>query len=221
MVLIRTLLPIEYAKFRRHLVGLSETDRAKRLGAATHILDVAAYIEQIDALQDRVIGAFDADMQLIGVVHIKFADLQDTGNPPVQANIGISVDESFRGRGVGTLLLEQALLCARSRGVRFLYAMGLRTNNALVRMGEKLGASIVCKAQDFEARLRVLPPQDESLLGLIMAQSLALVDERLKWQHRKQHQMFAAAHRQALSAREAVPGGASLHQVLSMPLLAN
>lgn len=111
------------------------------------------------------LGAF-ADKDLVGVVEYDV----DPQRPTV-GEIAVAVADDWHHRGVGTLLIEHLVHCARTCGLRFFEADTLAENNAMQRVFTDLGLRVERRFEGAEVRVMVrLDESDERYL--------ARVDER-------------------------------------------
>src|SRR5438477_3803019 len=120
---VTELSRIHRAALLRHFVALDAHDRRLRFGAPTGASALRTYVARIDFERDAVFGIFDADLELVGVVHLARAS--------EHAELGISVLAAHRNQGVGAALLMRAALRARNWGVRALYMHCLRDNQTI------------------------------------------------------------------------------------------
>jgi RimJ/RimL family protein N-acetyltransferase len=140
---------------------------------------VARYTDLIDFSHDEVFGIFNRRLELIAQAHL--AALPD----PRQAEFGVSVLPSARGRGYGGRLFDHAVLHARNRGIDTLLVQALSENTPMLRIARSAGATIEREGGEALARLR-LPPEDlRSRLDEWVEDSAAEIDYRLKVQARR------------------------------------
>jgi RimJ/RimL family protein N-acetyltransferase len=78
------------------------------------------------------LAAVDADDRLIGQL-----DARGRGDRP--AEIGMAVAEGWRGRGVGTALMQRCVDWARDQGIHKLALQVWPHNDAAIRLYEKFG----------------------------------------------------------------------------------
>lgn len=55
------------------------------------------------------------------------------------AEVAVSIDAGFKGRGVGWTLLEHVARCARARGFRRLQSIESRANHAAIELEQEMG----------------------------------------------------------------------------------
>jgi len=152
---------------------------------------VRAYVARIDFAQDVLFGVLDEELRLLGVAHV--------ARSPRFAELGVSVIDDFRGRGIGGALLARAHLRARNWGVGALFMHCLTENAAMMRLARRQGMNIVTEAGEADAWLELPPADAGSHFGEVFAQRVALFDFALKSQ-------VASARRLAAVLR---PGTAS------------
>ena len=112
-ILVRELSRPERPALETHLLALGGEDRRLRFGAAFNDAAVSAYVERIDFERDALFGVFDDALHLTGAAHV--------ARSGAHAELGVSVLEDHRGRGIGGALLARAHLRARNWGVRALF----------------------------------------------------------------------------------------------------
>ena len=133
-----------------HFLALSAGDRGLRFGMALAPETIAAYVGGIDLAGDAAFGVQDETGMLVGAAHLAFArDL---------AEVGLSVLEAHRCRGIGTALFECAVTHARRRPTpRFI--MHFHSGNAAIRrIARNIGMDIhVGTDGSAEAHLQLSP----------------------------------------------------------------
>ena len=171
-ILIRELPRLERATLERHFLALSAGDRRLRFGAPMSDTAVHGYAAGIDFERDAVFGVSGDDLRLLGVAHLARA----LGH----AELGISVLEDARGRGIGGALLARAHLRARNWGVHALFMHCLAENAAMVHLARKQDMAIVTSAGETDAWLGLPPADAGSHFGEVFEQRVALFDHALK-----------------------------------------
>jgi GNAT superfamily N-acetyltransferase len=181
---IRELWPAERPALYEHFLSLATVDRRLRFGAALSDSTVRDYVARIDFGHDALFGVFDEELRLLGVAHVARAD--------DHAELGVSVLEGHRGRGIGGALLARAHLRARNWGVGALFTHCLTENAAMMHLARRQGMDIVAEAGEADAWLRLPPADAGSHFGEVFAQRVALFDYALKSQLAKTRRLAAA-----------------------------
>lgn len=167
---IRTLDFNELPLFRDHLRRLDREDRRLRFGTAVDESVIDRYVRGIDVARDRVLGVFDAGGRLIGAVHV--APGEDDG-----CEFAFSVDAEWRGRSIGTQLMERAVLWARNRGLRHAHVYCLAENLPMRHLARKAGMELTHAPGEAEGVMPLLPATPLSLLRELSAERWALWEQ--------------------------------------------
>lgn len=181
VVPIRALTSRHRRRVAEHLLALSEPDRYLRFGYVATDSQVNKYIDGLDFKRDEIYGIFNRQLQLIAMAHLAISS--DPKNPNC-AEFGVSVSADARGKGLGTALLERAILHARAERIDMLFIHALSENAAMLKIARKAGAVVESFGGEVEAHLH-LPHQDfsermESAVKDAVENSLGEVDFRLK-----------------------------------------
>ena len=171
---IRELSRAERPALREHFLALHSNDRRLRFGTPLSDHAVREYIERIDFGHDAVFGVADDELRLLGVAHVARGD--------GHAELGVSVLEGERHRGIGGALLARAHLHARNWGVHALFMHCLTENAAIMRLARRQNMEIVAEAGEADAWLKLPPADAASHFGAVFAQRVALFDYALKSQ---------------------------------------
>jgi GNAT superfamily N-acetyltransferase len=170
--LIRELSRFERPALERHFLALGAQDRRLRFGVPLNDFSVRGYVARIDFERDAVFGVSGDDLHLVGAAHL--------GRTDGHAELGISVLEGHRGRGIGGTLLARAHLRARNWGVRVLFMHCLTENSAMLRLARKQGMAIVTRSGETDAWLELPPADAGTHFGEVFEQRAALFDYALK-----------------------------------------
>ena len=117
---------------RTHFLALGAEDRRLRFGFTARDSTIERYVKDIDFTRDAVFGvrnALDEGRQFDGITHLAL----DKNH----AEIGVSVLEDARGRGIGSALVSRAAMHARNRGIEVLYMQCLSENRAIMRIAAR------------------------------------------------------------------------------------
>jgi GNAT superfamily N-acetyltransferase len=181
---IRELWASERPELYEHFLSLGADDRRLRFGAKLGDATVREYVARIDFGHDAVFGVLDDELRLLGVAHV--------ARSPAFAELGVSVLESFRGRGIGGALLARAHMRARNWGMGALFMHCLTENAAMMRLARRQGMDIVTQAGEADAWLRLAPADAASHFGEVFEQRVALLDYALKSQVANARRLAAA-----------------------------
>lgn len=171
---IRQLSRAERPALHEHFLALGPHDRRLRFGTPLSDHTVHEYVERIDFAHDAVFGIADDELKLLGVAHVARA----AGH----AELGVSVLEGHRGRGIGGALLARAHMHARNWGVHALFMHCLTENAAMMRLARRQNMDIVAEAGEADAWLKLPKADAASHFGAVFAQRVALFDYALKSQ---------------------------------------
>ena len=181
---IRTLTVAELPKYRDHLLRLDAKDRRLRFGFIIDHAGIREHIRRLDPRTDRIIAQIDDDLRVVGAAHIAPAD-DDA------VELALSVDRSWRGRGLGAELFDEAVLRARNRGMRRLYIYSLVDNQAMRHLARKAGMAMHSGAGESEACLALPPPTPLSLLRELASERWGMYDYSVKANRRARRPLVA------------------------------
>src|SRR5207237_4352979 len=171
---IRELSRAERPALIEHFLKLGSHDRRLRFGTPIRHHAVREYVQRIEFAQDAVFAIADDELHLLGVAHLARAE--------GHAELGVSVLEGQRGRGIGGALLARAHLHARNWGVNALLMHCLTENAAMMRLARRQDMDIVAEAGEADAWLKLPAADTASHFAAVFAQRVALFDHALKSQ---------------------------------------
>lgn len=161
MLVFRKLLGQERSALKEHLLRLDEEDRRLRFGHFVTPEVILAYVDAIDWAETWIVGAFEGEV-LRGVV-----ELRDAGAPGDQrggrktGEISVTVEPDHQNHGVGTRLLEEALLIARNRGFQDIYLICLPENARMQHVARKYAEQV--RVEDGDVEIHIASPQPDPL----------------------------------------------------------
>jgi ribosomal protein S18 acetylase RimI-like enzyme len=176
---IRSLAERHRPRILAHLLALPEPDRYLRFGYAASDAQIARYTDLIDFAHDEVFGVFNRRLELIALAHLAALP----GGK--EAEFGVSVLPSVRGRGYGARLFDHAVLHARNRDIDALVVHALSENTAMLRIARNAGATVVRDGGESQARLRLPPDTLQSHLDALVEGGAAELDYRFKVQAKR------------------------------------
>lgn len=146
---IPNVLPGTLADWRRtlglHYLRLAQTSRQRRFMAVQ--TDQTTRMIASKASPDIVLG-IKADGRLVGVVEI-------FKGPAQHAEIGISVEDAYQGRGLGKALFIDGLSAARQMGVRTADLYFTSENRGIRRLITAAGGCVVRHGPTCEAHIDI------------------------------------------------------------------
>jgi GNAT superfamily N-acetyltransferase len=171
---VRELTRLDRPALEAHFLALGNEDRRLRFGLPLQDATVRAYVSRIDFDRDAAFGVLDDELRLIGAAHLARTDSH--------AELGVSVLDGHRARGIGGALLSRAHLHARNWGERTLFMHCLVENGAMMHLARREGMTIGMGAGEADAWLELPPADAATLFGEVFAQRVALFDYAMKTQ---------------------------------------
>nr|WP_294553601.1 GNAT family N-acetyltransferase [uncultured Rhodopila sp.] len=165
---IRRLLAGERGRLRDHLLRLSPADRQFRFLGCVGDDAIKAYTGTLLSPGVTVLGCFVRGvLRAVGELH-----RQGSGRV---AEVAITVEHPFQGRGIGTELLWHLVDIARNRGIRTLHCFCLIDNTRAQKIARKLGGAINTADGAVEAEIVHPWPSCLSLLSEANANGQAVL----------------------------------------------
>jgi len=130
-MIIRELVEAERGKVGAFLLALDEGDRHSRFCRTMTDDAIRGYVERMDWDEVVVLGAFDHEANVIGLIEL--CDLGDT------AELAIAVAPEHRRSGVGRALMERGLLKSKVLGKERATLTCLAENQPMRRLARRLG----------------------------------------------------------------------------------
>lgn len=118
----------------KHLLQLPPEDRYLRFFGPLGDAAIENYVKKINLFDGSIFLACEGlPDKIIGFLHL-------AGSSVKEAEIGVSVDNAFRNKGIGYELFKQACVHAVNKGCKKLYVNCLYQNVAMQKMVKKLGS---------------------------------------------------------------------------------
>jgi GNAT superfamily N-acetyltransferase len=174
-VTVRPACPWDAGRVQDYIRGLSPSSRYDRFLAATNELSPAE-LGRIGGRDDRK-ATLIAETKISGTRVVIGEARYAVGSDGVTCEIALSVADTWRGRGLGTLLMDQLECRARGLGVTTLVGDVLRSNTAMRKLARKVGfgmgvpadARLVRIVKDISAARVGVPCRQVMSTGLPMA----------------------------------------------------
>lgn len=169
-MILRKLWTWEREQLRAHLLRLNAEDRRWRFCRPVSDNFLHRYCDGIDWSRTTVVGCFAAGA-LRGVAEL----VRIPEAVPVGAEIALSVEAPWQGRGIGGKLLQKALLLARNRFVDTVHMLSLSDNARVQRLARRHGAVVRGYAATSEGLIRLPWPSQVSLMQEFVGDGQALI----------------------------------------------
>jgi acyl-CoA hydrolase/RimJ/RimL family protein N-acetyltransferase len=153
-LLLRPIKPDDELRLRHMLYGLTRESIYQRF-FATHEFLVH------DSLQRFLTIDYDRNMSVVGAVeHDGQEEIVGWATYSLEprtrfAEVAFVVDESYQGRGIGTLLMRRLTEIAEARGLRGFTAIVLADNMPMLRVLENCGYPMECSRQGDTVYVRI------------------------------------------------------------------
>ncbi len=155
MVSYRSLLPMETERIAAHLARLPPDDRRRRFFGQLSGEAAALHARQIDWRHTVAIGAFEHGV-LRGVAELSCLDRS--------CELAVSVEPHLQRHGVGTELVDRALLAARNHRMGRISVEWLHGNAGMSAITAKLAARRHIAGDEESAEIEIAAPSHASVL---------------------------------------------------------
>ena len=144
---IRKLWPTDLPAFRAHLLRLDPDSRHSRFGMGASDDFIARYAARSFTLPGVTFGYFE-DGMLRGA-----AELRDMGHEPLGDKVhdgeaAFSIEQEWRGRGIGSMLFRKVITAARNRHMKRLYTSCLAYNRSMQALARKFKADLTYETDE-------------------------------------------------------------------------
>jgi len=164
----------DFHQLAYHFLTLSAGDRLLRFGRLCSDLEVVAYTESLLRNREAIFVVKEPAPFIAGAMHLEFTDYG--------ANLGLSVSDWARRHGVGTLLLERAVLVGGSCGIGTLFVRNLSANTAFRRLARRFGMKVAWVPATGSTRLDLPVRNGDPILGTNIVGQVTLADHCLRFQ---------------------------------------
>ena len=149
MIIVKMLGSWAKEEIIKHLIGLDDDSNRLRFGVRKSEESIKQYVEGINFTSDRLYGAFDGNVNMVGFIHIANMTKKNV------VEIGISVDSRYRKLRIGSKLFRKAVNYCKLYNIRTLYSFCLTENSAMMRMAKRENMVIDRFAGEAEAHMSI------------------------------------------------------------------
>ena len=156
---VRAVRPEDAELERDFVASLSEQTRYFRFFYRLHQLTPAmlARFTQVDYDREMALLALTADPASPNGEKIVGVSRYIANYDGESAEFAVVVTDTWQGRGIGRMLMERLIACAKRRGLQRLEGVVLRANRGMLRFSEQLGFEVRENAEEPEQVMVVLP----------------------------------------------------------------
>jgi GNAT superfamily N-acetyltransferase len=159
ILVYRNLLPVETAPYCRHLERLDAVDRGARFFRAMTDSALVRHCQQITWFTTQIVACF-VDGTMRGALEV----CRDPDLRKGHAELAISVERPFQGRGIGTDLTQRAVVMARNRLVQRATMLFLSDNARVRSIARRYNAELSTSYGELTADLTLAAPSPVSVL---------------------------------------------------------
>jgi len=157
-VVFRRIWSGERTLVRAHLLRLDADDRHVRFGGAPSERMIEDYARGLDWGRALIVGC-EVGGVLRGLGELK---LFRTPNGPSMAEVAVTVERAYQGRGIGSKLFRRLTTLAANRGVRRLYVLCLAQNERMRHIVLHYDARLTRYETETEGQIRLPWPTQAS-----------------------------------------------------------
>jgi acetyltransferase len=156
---VRPVRPEDAELERNFVASLSEQTRYFRFFYRLHQLTPAmlARFTQVDYDRELAMLALAADPQSPTGDKIVGISRYIANYDGESAEFAVVVTDTWQGRGIGRMLMERIIACAKRRGLKRLEGVVLRANRGMIKFAEQLGFEVRDDTEEPEQVTVVLP----------------------------------------------------------------
>lgn len=151
-MIITEMLPItEYSSYGDWLTMQDEETRQLYFGVSGSQFVIESLMKRVLAnTSNHFFLVAKDDNRWVGTVHIATSNHKSV-------ELGIIVDEDYRGQGVATSMIDEAIIWATNRGYEDLYMHCLGRNHAIKHLCRKYGLETRNMLGDSQAEVKLVP----------------------------------------------------------------
>lgn len=170
MLIVRRVLPIEYHKYRTHLLSLDADSRYLRFGYRAPDSAIHKICDTVESNPDvHVLYCVeDKDLNFVGVAHIAIEENT--------TELAFSVLKEHQGRGIGSALMHRAILHCRTRNIKKSHLVCLQSNAAIRKLCIKHGIAVRSECNESIGAVEFSKPEFDTFIAEITASQLGAFD---------------------------------------------
>lgn len=171
---IRKLDRLEITKYSDHLLRLNADDRYLRFGSQVDDNMIIRHVADTN-YKKIILAAFDDALNIIAACEVAFI-MRSKAISADTAEIGLSVEEIHRGKGLGTELFKRALIVCRNRRVKTLMSYCLTRNRFMMRIAKAHGMQIHTEYGSSEATIELPHYTAATVLEEMLGEGMAIIE---------------------------------------------
>lgn len=161
-MIVRKIHSDGFDEIKSHLLRLAKDDRELRFGYAAKDEHIEQYVSKKDPMKTLNMGFF-YEGSLVALVEVYFDQSVDSFDNQ-SAEIGLSVEPNFRGKGLGSILFEYAVTFSRNRGAKLLRSQCLMRNTWMRRIAISHNMVLDSSYGESVGEMLLSPPTPETFM---------------------------------------------------------
>jgi GNAT superfamily N-acetyltransferase len=135
MHLVYRLTPLEYHRYRTHLLSLDQDSRYKRFGfhISDDVINKLCDGFESNIQQHKIFVIEDENLNVVGAGHISLGD---------ETELAFSVLKEHQGQGMGSSLMKRCIEWCQNRNIQGGCMVCLTSNEAIKQLAKKHGILI-------------------------------------------------------------------------------
>jgi GNAT superfamily N-acetyltransferase len=177
MHLVYQLNPLEYRRYRAHLLSLDDESRYTRFGFPIQDETINKLCDRFEANSSahKIFVIEDEDLNVIAAGHIALED--------GQTELAFSVLKEYRKQGLGSMLMSRCIEWCQNRNIKHGCMVCLSTNAAIKNLARKHGVLINEGGESF-ADIKIPSPTMTSFINEVIDTNFAKLNHLEKIQRK-------------------------------------
>jgi len=160
----------DYRRVEAHLLRLGPEDRYLRFNTPASDHAIRRFVRGLP-LSRSLVFAFEVSGDIRAAAQL----IWDRGLTPHSAELAITVEEAWRSQGIGTALVQRAVLFARNRRFSKVHMVCLQENIAMRRLAAVAAGQLSYDEGEVAADVHLAPPDQLSVFQEAMEASSGAV----------------------------------------------